>query len=51
MRARHGEDERFAVFGGLRRPWWTPLLPSPEGLVEAAMATIEQRAAYARLGL
>lgn len=51
MRARHGEEVRFAVFSVGRRPWWTRLLPSPEALLEAATIAIEERAAYARLGL
>ncbi|WP_237560914.1 S49 family peptidase [Elioraea sp. Yellowstone] len=47
MRARHGERVRFAVFGRVRRPWWSRLLPTPEGLIAAA----EERAAWARFGL
>lgn len=51
MRARHGEEVRFAVFSTGRRPWWTRLLPTPEGVVGAATAALEERAAYARFGL
>ena len=47
MRARHGERVRFAVFGGVRRGWWSRFLPTPEGLIAAA----EERAAWARFGL
>lgn len=51
MRARHGEEVRFAEFATARRPWWTRLLPGPEGLIEAATRAVEERAAYARFGL
>jgi len=51
MRSRHGEEVRFAVFSTVRRPWWTRLLPTPEGLVEAALTSVETRAAMARFGL
>lgn len=47
MRARHGEDVRFVLFGGQRRPWWMRLLPTPEALIAAT----EERAAWARFGL
>ena len=51
MRARHGEKVRFAVFGGVRRPWWARFVPGTDTLVAAAADTLAERAAYARYGL
>lgn len=51
MPARHSYEIRSALLSVGPRPWWMRPLLSPEALVEAATIAVEERAAYARLGL
>lgn len=50
LRARHGEKARLLPIGPRRPPWPMRLL-SGAALAEGAMGVVEERAAWARLGL
>ena len=53
VKARFGKDAKAVPVGARRPPWPVRLLPVPSGaeLAEGAMAALEERAAWARVGL